>query len=79
MQLQFLAPVEIYIFNRAVERLQFLTQVELYFFKDIQFSRAWFVVSALFIKKGTFNHCGRSKGSEQYTSWKVRVPDCVFS
>ena len=27
----------------------------------LQFSRVWFVMSTLFIKKRTFNHCGRSK------------------
>ena len=33
-------------------------------------------MSTLFIKKGTFNHCGRSTGLEQYTSWKVHM--CVY-
>ena len=47
MQLQFLAPVEYF---SAVKELQFL-----------QFSRAWFVMSALFFKKGTLDHCRRSK------------------
>ena len=37
MQLQFLAPIEIFL--KTVERLQFLTRAELYFL-DLQFLRA---------------------------------------
>ena len=59
-QLQFLAPEG---FFKAVKRLQFFIPVDFVF--DLQFSRAWFVMSThhFFIKKGTFNHCGRSKAS----------------
>ena len=32
-------------------------------FHDIQFSAVRFVMSTFFNKKGTFNHCGRSKAS----------------
>ena len=61
------------IFFEAVERLQFLTRLELLFFKTCSFPAVRFVMSTL-IKKRTFNHCGRSEALEQYTSWKVRVP-----
>ena len=58
MQLQFLALVE--LFFKAVEGLQFLTLAEL-FFLIYSFAAVRFVMSTLFIKKGTLNHCGRSK------------------
>ena len=45
MQLQFLAPVE--LFFKAVEGLQFLTWAELIFFLGFQFLRARFVMSTL--------------------------------
>ena len=45
MQLQFLAPVE--LFFKAVERLQFLTRAELLFFKIYSFCALWFVTSTL--------------------------------
>ena len=48
-------------------------------FFDLQFSRCAVCDVCTCIKNGTFNHCGKVKGLEQYTSWKVRVPDSVFS
>ena len=46
-------------FFHAVKRLQYLTLVD-FFLKIFMFLRARFI-KTLFIKKGTFNHCGRSK------------------
>ena len=74
MQLQFLAPVE--LFFLAVERLQFLTRTELFFiYTDL---RAWFVTSTLCYWEGNFQPLWKVKGLEQYTSSKVRVPECVL-
>ena len=72
MQFQFLAPSRI-IF--VVKELQFLTRVELFLFEMYSFPVRGLSCLHLIIKKGTFKH----QGLEQYTSWKVRVPDCVFS
>ena len=44
MQVQFLAPVE--LFFKAVERLQFLTRVEFFFFLIYSFPAVRFVMSA---------------------------------
>ena len=49
MQLQFLAPVELFL--KAVERLQFLTRVELLLFMIYSFPAVWFVMSTLLSRK----------------------------
>ena len=62
MQLQFLA---------------FLTRAKLYFFIYLVL-RAWFITSTLCYWEGHFQPLWKVKGLEQYTSWKVRVPECVL-
>ena len=74
MQLQFLAPVE--LFFKQLNGCSFSPGRNHYFLTH-SFSRCVRSVHTVGGKE-TFNHCGRSKGLEQHTSWKVRVPDCVF-
>ena len=71
---QFLAPVEFFF---AVERLEFLTWAEFLFFDYTDFP-AWFVTSTLCYLEGNVLPLWKVKGLEQYTSWKVRVPECFL-
>ena len=64
-------------FKKAVERVQFLTPVELLFY-IYKVLRAWSVTSTLCHKEGNFQPLWTVKGLAQYTSWKVRVPECVL-
>ena len=81
MQLQFLAPIE--LFFKAVELLQFLTRVELLFFYDLQFSRCAVCHVYTFVMKGTFNHFWKVRGLEQhgtcFQAEKCCVSFCLFS
>ena len=54
--------------------MQFLTR--LFFFSKIySFLPPWFVTSTLCYQEGNFQPLWKVKGSGQYTSWKVCVPD----
>ena len=59
---------------KAVERLQFFTRVEL-FFKN-SFARLVCHVHTLLIGTDLSTIFFKVKGLDQYTSWKVCVPDC---
>ena len=77
MQLQFLAPFD--FFFKAVERLQFCDPNGIItIFLIYTVLRAWSVTSTLCHKEGNFQPLWKVKGLEQYTSWKVRVPECVL-
>ena len=76
MQLQFLASVE--LFFNAVELLQFLTRAELIFFFDIQFFPLCGLSCLHLYLECSIQPLSKVKGLEQYTSWKVRVPDRFF-
>ena len=63
------------IFFKAVEGLQFLTWAD--FFSYTVFALCG--LSCLYLyKEWNTQPLWKVKGLEQYTSWKVRVPDCVF-
>ena len=47
-------------------------------FDDLQFCARGLSCPRFVLRKETFNHCGRPKAWNSTTSWKVRVPDCVF-
>ena len=60
MQLQFLALVEYFLSSL---RVAVFDLGGLIFLMIYSFAAVRFVMSTLFIKKGTFNHCGRSNAS----------------
>ena len=58
MQLQFLAPVE--LFFKQLKGYSFLIRAESIFFIYAVFSAVWSVMSTFFVKTDKFNHFGRS-------------------
>ena len=75
MQLQFLAPVE--LFFKQLNGYSFWPGRN-YFFYDIQFCRCAVSHVYTFIKTDKIQPFWKVRCLEQYTSWKVRVQNCFF-